>query len=79
MARTRKVKERPAKGTVGFLMTPSYNTDGKLYFRVYNKDARKYIDYEVNATDIEVKILDDSVAFKGESLDWDDKLLGIPK
>jgi len=80
MARKRKVKERPAKGTVGFLMTPSYNSDGLLYFRVYDKkDKRKFKDYEIRATDIEVQIVDGSVAFKGHVLDWDDDLLGVKK
>ena len=66
-------------------MDGSYNEDGKSFFRVYAKrkdgKERKFIDYELRATDIKVKIVDDGFTLKntkmyGPELDWSDKVLG---
>ena len=49
-----------AKGVNGFLI-PSF-IDKKVYFRVYDEN-KDFIDYEIDHTDLEVKIIDNNAVF----------------
>lgn len=50
------MKEKSAKGVVGFLLYSPYHKSH--FFRVYNKkDKRKFKDYKITAEDIEVKLM----------------------
>jgi len=77
------MKEIQAEGVEGFLL---YNPFNKGYFfRVYNED-KSYVDYDLRAEDIQIKIIDRFTAlyesdaedgdFKINMLDYNSKTLG---
>lgn len=68
-------KEKPAKGTVGFLL---YGRSSH-FFRVYNnKDPTRltFKDYKIHHGDLEVVILSGDAVFRDNVLDHSAKVLG---
>jgi hypothetical protein len=56
-----KYKEIEAKGKTGFLLYSSYNKS--FFFRIYDDiDKNKFIDYNICAEDIEIKIIDENIS-----------------
>jgi len=57
--------ERSAEGIEGWLLR---NTDGELYFRIYNKeDKRCYKDYKIRVCDLKIRIIDNFCSITEES------------
>ncbi|MCK9458379.1 MAG: hypothetical protein M0R80_01900 [Proteobacteria bacterium] len=70
-------EEKPAKGVRGFLLYSPFVK--KYFFRIYNED-KTFEDYDLCAADIEVEIIDNSIALYSGSrnkVDYTSKVLGI--
>lgn len=76
------MKEKPAKGVKGFIIRSNMDNLDLLYFRVYDPDdKRKWVDYEIAHSDLEVVIEDDTASFYDKGghegvLDYSSKILG---
>lgn len=75
------MKEIPAKGVMGYIMSSPFRTD-KYFFRIYHENG-DFSDYDINCEELEVELLSDHTSFYEKDdkkyLDWSSKALGIKK
>ena len=69
--------KKSAEGQVGHLLF----TNDEYIFRVYSDDKKSFVDYELKAEDIKIKIVDNYVALEDtddgqHSITWSDQTLG---